>query len=61
VNKSMATHVVDDDINSLDIDTTTKDVGGDEDTLLEVLEHLVSVDSAIVSIKFEHSYHDAWP
>jgi hypothetical protein len=54
----MATHVVDDDINSLDIDTTTKDVGGDEDTLLEVLEHLVSVDSAIVSIKFEHSYRD---
>ena len=55
------THIVDDNVNSLDIDTTSKDVGSNQDSLLEVLEHLVSVDSAIVSIKFEHSYHDAWP
>lgn len=38
--------VVDDDVDSLDIDTSSKDVGGDEDSLLEVFEHLVSVDSA---------------
>lgn len=57
----MATHVVDDDINSLDIDTTTKDVGGDEDTLLEVLEHLVSVDPAMAIIEFEFSYRYACP
>lgn len=32
--------VVDDDVDTLDVDTTTKDVGGDEDTLLEGLELL---------------------
>ena len=30
--------VVDDDVHTLDIDTTTEDVGGDQDALLERLE-----------------------
>lgn len=39
--------VVDDDVDSFDIDTSTEDVGCDQDSLLEVLEHLVSVDSGM--------------
>lgn len=30
--------IVDDDIDSLDVSATVEDVGGDKDTLLEVLE-----------------------
>ena len=37
--------VVDDDVHTLDIDTTTKDVSVDEDTLLERLESGIPVDS----------------
>ena len=37
--------VVDDDINSLDIDATAEDVSGDKDTLLEVLELRVAGDT----------------
>jgi hypothetical protein len=33
-------HIVDDDVDALNIDTTTKDIGGDQDTLLEGLELL---------------------
>ena len=39
--------VVDGHIDTLDIDTTTEDVGGDADTSLEVLELLVTLDTAI--------------
>lgn len=34
--------VVDGEIDALDIDTTTEDVGGDTDTLVELLELLVT-------------------
>jgi len=37
--------VVDDDVDSLDIDSSSKDVGADEDSLLESLELLVPLDS----------------
>lgn len=39
------TIVVDDDVDTLDIDTTTEDVGSDQDTLLERLEGSVSRDT----------------
>jgi hypothetical protein len=32
-----STHVVDDDVDSLNIDTSTEDVSGNEDSLLESL------------------------
>jgi hypothetical protein len=41
-------HVVDDDVDTLDVDTTTEDVGSDQDTLLESLERRVSRDSGRV-------------
>lgn len=37
--------VVDDNINPLDVDPTAKDVGGDKDTLLEVLELRITGDT----------------
>jgi hypothetical protein len=37
--------VIDNDIHSLDVDTATEDVGGDEDALLEVLELGVASDT----------------
>ena len=37
--------VVDDDVHTLDIDTTAKNVGGHEDTLLEGLEGGVARDT----------------
>lgn len=37
--------IVDDDIDSLDVDATAEDVGGDKDTLLEVLELRVTGDT----------------
>jgi hypothetical protein len=40
------THVVDDNVDTLDVDTTTEDVGGDENTLLECLELLESSNAA---------------
>jgi hypothetical protein len=42
------THVVNDNVDTLDIDTTTKDVGGDKDTLLESLEGSVSRDTLVL-------------
>ena len=36
--------IVDDDVDTLDIDTTTEDVGSDQDTLLERLEGRVARD-----------------
>lgn len=40
------TYVVDDNIDTLDIDTTTENVGSDENTLLERLELRESVNTA---------------
>jgi hypothetical protein len=40
--------VVDDDVDAFDVDTTTEDVGRDEDTLLERLELLVPVDALLL-------------
>jgi hypothetical protein len=39
--------VVDDDVDTLDVDTTAEDVGGDEDTLLEGLELLEARDTGV--------------
>lgn len=41
--------VVDDDVDSLDIDSSSKDVRANEDSLLEGLELLVSLDSLILT------------
>jgi hypothetical protein len=43
--KEESTHVVDDDVDSLHIDTSSEDIGCNEDTLLERLERRVSADS----------------
>lgn len=40
--------LTDADIDSLNIDTSTKDVGSNEDSLFEALELLVSVDSLLL-------------
>jgi hypothetical protein len=37
--------VVDSDVDALDVDTTTEDIGGDADTSLELLELLVALDT----------------
>ncbi len=39
--------IVDGQIDTLDIDTTAEDVGGDTDTLLEVLECFVALDTEL--------------
>lgn len=44
--------VVDDNVHTLDIDTTTEDVSGDEDTLLESLEGGVARDTAKLSVDY---------
>ena len=41
------THVVDDNVDSLDVDTSSKDIGRDEDSLLKRLELLESVDTKV--------------
>ena len=41
------TVVVDDDVHTLNVDTTTEDVRCDEDTLLECLESSVAVDTMV--------------
>jgi hypothetical protein len=41
--------VVDGKVDTLDIDTTTKDVGSDTDTLVELLELLVALDTGSLS------------
>ena len=40
--------VVDDDIDSLDVNATAEDVSGDKDTLLEVLELRVTCDTTMM-------------
>jgi hypothetical protein len=40
--------VIDGKIDSLDIDTTTKDIGGNTDTLVEFLELFVAFDTAAI-------------
>jgi hypothetical protein len=37
--------VVDGEVNALDINTTTEDIGGNTDTLVELLELLVALDT----------------
>ena len=44
--------VVNGQVNPLNIDTTAKNIGGDTDTLLEVLERLVALDT-VSSLEFE--------
>lgn len=46
------THIVDHDVDTLDIDTTTENVGSHQDSLLERLERFVSGDST----KDQHTY-----
>jgi hypothetical protein len=41
--------VVDGQVDTLDIDTTTEDVGGDANTLLEILELLVALDTLLLA------------
>lgn len=45
--------VVDNDIHSLNINTTTEDVSGNKNTLLECLESTVSVDSEMRAISHQ--------
>ena len=40
--------VVDSQVDPLNIDTTTEDVGGDTDTLVELLELLVTLDTTLL-------------
>jgi len=48
VRVSLVGHVVvDSDVDTLNIDTTTEDVGGDADTGLELLELLVALDTGL--------------
>lgn len=42
--------VIDDDVDTLNIDTTPKNIGGDKDTLLERLERLVAAYTMIPKI-----------
>lgn len=42
--------VVDGDVDALDVDTTAKDVGGDTDSRLELLELLVALDTTKPSV-----------
>lgn len=39
--------VVDGEVDALDIDTTAEDVGGDTDTLVELLELFVALDTGM--------------
>jgi hypothetical protein len=43
--------VVDGQVDLLDIDTTTEDIGSNADTLVEVLELLVALDAVCVLVK----------
>ena len=42
--------IVDDDIDSLNVDATAEDVGGDKDTLFEVLELRVTGDTTTTKL-----------
>lgn len=44
----METHVIDDHIDTFHVNTTTKDVSRHQDTLLKVLESLVSADTLLL-------------
>ena len=39
--------IVDGQVNTLDIDTTTEDVRGNADTLVELLEFLIALDTVL--------------
>jgi hypothetical protein len=47
--------VVDGQVDTLNVNTTTKDVGGDTDTLLELLELLVALDTLLLADTGVHS------
>jgi hypothetical protein len=47
--------VVDGDVDALNIDTTSKDVGGDTDTSLELLELFVALDTIFKSVGFHQT------
>ena len=47
--------IVEHNVHSLDIHTTSKEVGGDEDTFMEILELLVSVQSIKENENVEYS------
>ena len=40
--------IVDGQVDTLDIDTTSKDIGGNTDTLVELLELLVALDTVLL-------------
>jgi hypothetical protein len=40
--------IVDGQVDTLDINTTTEDIGGDADTLVELLELLVALDTVYI-------------
>ena len=42
--------VVDGEIDAFDIDASAKDVGGDADTLVELLELFVALDTDVMSV-----------
>lgn len=53
--------VVDDDIDSLDVDATAEDVGGDKDTLLKVLELRVTGDTTTMLDRVPENAGDVLP
>lgn len=50
------TVVVDDDVYTLDINTTAKDIGGDQNTLFKGFECGISTDTVV-----EHQQMPYWP
>jgi hypothetical protein len=50
--------VVNGQVNPLNIDTTAKNIGGDTDTLLEVLERLVALDT-VSSLELKRPQYEA--
>jgi hypothetical protein len=53
--------IVDDNVDTLNIDTTTKDIGGHQNTLFEIFEGLVTIDTKIQSVMVAESRsHNAY-
>ena len=53
--------VVDSEVDALDINTTTKDVGGNANALVELLEFLVTTNTIIKSaIQFQRPAIECW-
>jgi hypothetical protein len=59
--------VVDSDVDTLDVDTATKDVGGDTDAGLELLELPVTLDTVGSQSQsqpcefLQNTYRSSWP